>query len=225
MTVAPVLHASAAKGTAWPLLISLPRRIVAVLLLVASSPVWLVTGGMVLASVGRPLLFRQTRCGLNTRPFTLCKFRTMNDLRDSRGELLPDVLRQTPLTGTLRRFRLDELPQLLSIARGDMAFLGPRPLLPASIAALGELGRLRCSVLPGLSGWAQVNGNTRLSDREKLALDLWYIQHRSLLLDCRIVAMTAVTLVLGERRNETALALARNLLSRRSTVRTARAPQ
>ena len=225
MSVSPAIRESLVNGAAWPFLMSMARRTVAVALLVVTLPVWFVTGGLVVACVGRPLLFRQTRCGLNTLPFTLCKFRTMHDLRDSRGELLPDVLRQTRLTATLRRFRLDELPQLLSIAAGDMAFLGPRPLLPASIAGLGDLGRLRCSVLPGLSGWAQVNGNTRLSEIEKLALDLWYIKHRSLLLDCRILAMTMVTLFLGERRNEAALARARDLILPLSAVAPERTPR
>ena len=153
-------------------------------------------------------MFRQTRCGLGAKPFTLCKFRTMHDKRDTRNELLPDADRQTPVTRAMRLLRIDELPQLLAIAKGDMAFVGPRPLLPATIAEFGELGLLRCTVLPGLSGWAQVNGNTRLKDNEKLALDLWYVENRSFVLDCRILAMTVLVIFRGERANDGNLARA-----------------
>ncbi|BDA82968.1 UDP-phosphate galactose phosphotransferase [Aureimonas sp. SA4125] len=170
--------------------------------LLATLPIWPLVAAMVWASVGRPLLFRQTRSGRGMRPFTICKFRTMHDARDAAGALLPDALRETPAMRLLRRWRLDELPQLLAIARGEMSFVGPRPLLPDTIQGFGEFGRLRCAVSPGLTGWAQVNGNTRLTDRQKLALDLWYIHHRSLYLDLKILAMTAITIVRGERLGE-----------------------
>ncbi len=185
------------------------RRLAAVAALVALLPVLAVTSIVVWVCLGRPLIFRQTRSGLGAKPFTLCKFRTMHDWRDAENKLLPDADRQTPATRILRLLRLDELPQLLAIANGDMAFVGPRPLLPSTIAEFGDLGRARCAVLPGLSGWAQVNGNTCLTDKEKLALDLWYIENRSPMLDCRILAMTALVMLKGEQTNDRNLARAR----------------
>jgi lipopolysaccharide/colanic/teichoic acid biosynthesis glycosyltransferase len=178
---------------------AMPSRIASVVLLVLSLPLWIVAAAIVWASLGRPLFFRQSRSGLGARPFVICKFRTMHEGRDVDGALLPDALRETPATRLMRSIRIDELPQLLSIARGDMAFIGPRPLLPATIAEFGELGRIRGTVRPGLSGWAQVNGNTRLTNSEKLALDLWYVRNRSLWLDLRILVLTVQVALLGER--------------------------
>lgn len=188
------------------------RRLAAAAVLLVALPILAITGALVWACLGRPLMFRQTRCGLGTKPFTICKFRTMHDKRDARNELLPDADRQTPVTRAMRFLHLDELPQLLAVAKGDMAFVGPRPLLPATIAEFGELGRIRCTMLPGLSGWAQVNGNTRLTDKEKLALDLWYIENRSFALDCRILAMTALVIVAGEHTNDGNLSRARTAM-------------
>lgn len=159
-------------------------------------------------SLGRPLMFRQLRSGLHGRHITLAKFRTMQDLRDSDGRLLPDAERQTAITRFIRAVRLDEVPQLLSILRGDMDFVGPRPLQPATIAAFGAAGIVRGEVRPGLTGWAQVNGNTRLTDTEKLALDIWYIDHRSVLLDIKILFKTVVTVLRGERVDKTNLVAA-----------------
>lgn len=202
-----------AEGEAWQqIALAMLRRLAAIAALVALLPVLAVTSIVVWICLGRPLMFRQIRCGLGAKPFTLCKFRTMHDGRDAQNKLLPDADRQTAVTRILRLWRLDELPQLLAIAKGDMAFVGPRPLLPSTIAEFGELGRARCTVLPGLSGWAQVNGNTCLTDKEKLALDLWYIENRSVMLDCRILAMTALVMLKGERTNDRNLARARTAM-------------
>lgn len=183
---------------------------VAASLVVALSPLFLATALLVMIAVGRPVLFRQPRCGKNLKTFTISKFRTMTDERDAEGELLPDADRQTRLTNILRRLRFDELPQLIAVLRRDMSFVGPRPLGVETIRRHGAAGRLRCSVSPGLTGWAQVNGNTRLTEEEKFALDLWYIDHQSMMLDIRIVLLTLRTLFLGEivnrRSVETALA-------------------
>jgi lipopolysaccharide/colanic/teichoic acid biosynthesis glycosyltransferase len=123
--------------------------------------------------------------------------------------LLPDKDR-TPLIGdVLRRLRLDELPELANIVRGDMAFVGPRPLLPRTVEQMGAGGRIRGSVRPGLTGWAQVNGNSRLNEDEKLALDLWYIRNRSFLLDLTILVRTLGVMLLGERISTTSLENAR----------------
>ena len=156
--------------------------------------------------LGPPVLFRQIRVGQNMQPLTLHKFRTMHDTRDAAGNLLPDQARGTAISRFMRKIRLDELPQLFAIASGRMSFIGPRPLLPATIQVMGNLGTLRCRVRPGLSGWAQVNGNTKLSGAQKLALDIWYVDHRSFQLDLLILLKTAATLVIGERINQRNLA-------------------
>lgn len=178
-------------------------------LAVAAIPIAL-TACLIGATLGRPLLFEEVRAGLGKRPFTIRKFRTMHDWRDESGALLPDHMRETRLTRFIRRSRLDELPQLLLILRGDMAFVGPRPLWPHTIDGFGELGRHRCSVRPGLTGWAQVNGGTLLTNRQKLAMDIWYVDHRNLALKVKILLRTFYTIVVGERINrsriETALA-------------------
>jgi lipopolysaccharide/colanic/teichoic acid biosynthesis glycosyltransferase/glycosyltransferase involved in cell wall biosynthesis len=156
---------------------------------------------IVLATLGRPILFRQHRAGAKGRPFVLAKFRTMRTANDIEGRPLPDAARLTATSRVLRRTRLDELPGLWSVIRGQMNLVGPRPLLPETVASLGEGGTARGKIKPGLTGWAQVNGNALLSDQDKLALDLWYIEHRSVLLDLKILFRTAAMLIGGERIN------------------------
>ncbi len=190
-------------------------KAIATVLLVSCAPLMALTAAVVGASVGSPLLFRQMRAGQDMTEFPINKFRTMKELRDRDGVLLPDEQRQTRLTAVLRRLRFDELPQLLAVWRGDMAFVGPRPLLLQTILDFGEIGRLRCSVPPGMTGWAQVNGNTRLTNRQKLALDIWYIDNRSLRLDLLILLLTAKTLVFGEHVNAGRLETAEAHFSRR----------
>lgn len=159
---------------------------------------------LVLATMGRPVFFVQERAGLNRRPFRMVKFRTMTEQRDDQGRLLGDDQRITALGRFLRRSRLDELPELWNIVCGHMAIVGPRPLLPASAPNIGAPGDERLSVRPGLTGWAQVNGNTLLSDDQKLALDLWYVRNRSLALDARIIVKTIAVILFGERLRSTA---------------------
>ncbi|MCF3641817.1 sugar transferase [Rhizobium sp. TRM95111] len=158
-----------------------------------------VTAAIVYVCLGRPLVFRQQRAGRDMRTFDVIKFRTMTDVRDEDGELLPDEQRQTAVTAMLRRLRLDELPQLLCVLRGDMSMVGPRPLPRDTLMRFGEIGELRCKVSPGVTGWAQVNGNTRLSDEEKIALDIWYVDRKNLALDFSILGMTVATILRGER--------------------------
>jgi lipopolysaccharide/colanic/teichoic acid biosynthesis glycosyltransferase len=184
-------------------------------LMVAALPA-LITALAVRIVLGRPLMFRQIRSGLGGREFILSKFRTMHDLRDREGRLLPDSHRQTPFTRFIRAVRLDEFPQLFSILKGDMDFIGPRPLQPATIASFGTAGVIRGAVRPGLTGWAQVNGNTRLTDWEKVALDVWYIDHRSALLDLKIVFLTAATILTGERVSHRNLDIALSHLQSRT---------
>ncbi len=154
---------------------------------------------------GRPVFFWQVRSGLHARRFRLVKFRTMSAACDSQGRLLPDDQRITGSGRVLRATRLDELPQLWNVLIGDMSLIGPRPLLPETIANCGTAGWLRGRMRPGLTGWAQVNGNTLLSDADKIALDNWYIANRSLSLDLRIIGRTALVSLLGERRDMAAI--------------------
>lgn len=178
---------------------------VALVALVLLAPVCLLAAGLVRLFLGKPVLFRQRRSGRGGRVFEMLKLRSMTDARDAAGELLPDSDRLTGFGRFLRRSRMDELPGLLSIVRGDMALVGPRPLLPETIAALGELGERRGAVRPGLTGWAQVNGNALLPTDDKVALDLWYIAHRSALLDLKTIVRTVVVILSGERIHTTNL--------------------
>lgn len=174
--------------------------VVSILLLV-SIPIQLAVALLLRLQLGAPVMFRQIRAGKDGRNIVVPKYRTMTDARDTAGRLLADDLRQTRLTRLIRRLRFDELPQLWLVLRGQMALVGPRPLLPVTVADFGALGRLRNSVAPGVTGWAQVNGNTRLSNTEKLALDLWYVGHRSPGLDLRVMAETVLVPLRGEIRD------------------------
>jgi lipopolysaccharide/colanic/teichoic acid biosynthesis glycosyltransferase len=186
----------------------------ALLVGVAAAPLAIIIALADRITMGSPVLFRQVRAGLNGIDFQIVKFRTMRDLRDESGTLLPDGSRVTRIGRLLRRSRLDELPEVFNILRGEMSFVGPRPLLPATIEAFSEAGALRCRVRPGLTGWAQINGNTLLTQQEKLDLDLWYIEHRSPLTDAAVLLRTIAVVIAGERRNpdnlEKALACSRN---------------
>jgi lipopolysaccharide/colanic/teichoic acid biosynthesis glycosyltransferase len=176
------------------------RALAALALLVASIPL-LIVAALTWAAVGTPVLFRQVRSGLDGQPFEILKFRTMSNTVDAAGALLPDSQRTNLATRFLRRTRLDELPQLVSVLRGQMAIVGPRPLWPETIREMGRWGMHRGSIRPGLTGWSQVNGGPLLSNEEKLALDIWYVDHRSPWLDLSIVARTIAILLLGDRIN------------------------
>lgn len=165
------------------------------------SPLIAAIGVSVSVSMGRPILFHQIRSGRGGVPFRMVKFRTMAEMRDGAGRPLPDVVRMTRLGRMLRRTRLDELPELWNVARGDMSLVGPRPLLAETIEEMGSAGLARGAVRPGLTGWAQVNGNALLSDRDKIALDLWYVRHASFALDLAIFLKTVGVVLFGERIN------------------------
>lgn len=177
----------------------LAERTLAWIALLAAVPVMALVAVSVGLFLGRPVLFRQRRAGLDGDVFELVKFRSMQDLRDGQGNILPDAARLTRFGRLLRRSRLDELPELWNIASGEMSFVGPRPLLPETVQNMGEGGKHRGQVRPGLTGWAQVNGNALLSDADKLALDIWYVDRRSLTRDLWIVLRTIATLFGGER--------------------------
>lgn len=171
-------------------------------------PILLLLGVAVRIILGSPVIFRQERAGKERRPFRMIKFRSMSTARDRDGKLLNDAERTGKFGYVLRRSRLDELPELWNVLIGDMSVIGPRPILPDKIEVLGERGLVRCSVKPGLTGWAQVNGNAKLTDDEKVDLDLWYIEHRNFVSDILIIAKTGLVMVCGEKRNEKHLAQA-----------------
>lgn len=159
--------------------------------LIGLGPVLLVVALLVRLKLGTPVLFKQQRPGLHGRPFQLLKFRTMLDAFDNEGRALPDSARLTSFGRILRSSSLDELPELLNILRGDMSLVGPRPLLMQYLPLYSQEQARRHDVRPGLTGWAQVNGRNALSWDEKFALDIWYIENRTLMLDFRILWMTA----------------------------------
>ena len=161
------------------------------------SPVFLAVAIAVRVALGRPVLFRQSRIGYEERPFTLYKFRTMTDAVDNHGAPLPDKERLTRTGQFLRRTSLDELPQLWNVLRGDMSLVGPRPLLLQYLPRYSPQQRRRHEVLPGLTGWAQVMGRNSLDWDRRLQLDTWYVEHRSLWLDLRILALTLPSLILS----------------------------
>ena len=158
--------------------------------LILLSPVLAWIALAVLVTQGRPILFRQERPGLGGRPFTMVKFRTMRALRPGEVPYLTDVDRVTRLGRFLRGTSLDELPELWNVVRGDMSIVGPRPLLMEYLSEYSADEGRRHDVRPGITGWAVVNGRNSLRFDERLALDLWYVDHASLALDLRIMAMT-----------------------------------
>ena len=154
------------------------------------SPLMMLIGLLVAVFMGRPVLFRQQRPGLNGEPFTLLKFRTMNEGAGPDGTPLPDSERVTQFGHFLRSTSLDELPELINVLRGEMSFVGPRPLLVRYLRRYSPYQMRRHEVVPGLTGWAQVNGRNTLSWQEKFELDVWYVDHQSLRLDLTILALT-----------------------------------
>lgn len=164
--------------------------------LVALAPVMAACAVAVRIVLGSPVLFRQARPGLHGKPFAIVKFRTMTSVKAG-GVLLSDEQRMTPLGRFLRATSLDELPSLVNVARGEMSLVGPRPLLMSYLDRYSPEQARRHDVRPGLTGWAQINGRNDLPWDQKLALDLWYVEHRSMLLDAKILVRT-VSLVMRQ---------------------------
>lgn len=155
------------------------------------SPLLALLAILIRLRLGTPILFRQIRPGYRGRPFTLYKFRTMTDARDAGGRLLLDAERMTGFGRALRSFSLDDLPNAINVLRGEMSVVGPRPLLTEYLDRYTPEQARRHEVLPGITGWAQVNGRNDLSWEDKFRLDVWYVDHWSLRLDVRILALTA----------------------------------
>jgi lipopolysaccharide/colanic/teichoic acid biosynthesis glycosyltransferase len=165
-------------------------RSMAALLLILFSPILLTVAIILLVRMGNPIVFTQARPGKDSRIFTVYKFRTMTSDCDAEGKLLSDEERLIPLGQFLRKASLDELPQLVNVLLGDMSFVGPRPLLVRYLERYSPEQARRHDVLPGITGWAQVNGRNALTWDEKFSLDLWYVDNWSLWLDVKILFLT-----------------------------------
>ncbi|MGX6446058.1 sugar transferase [Neobacillus sp. K501] len=176
--------------------------LISIILLIFLSPIILLTGILVKYKLGSPVLFKQQRPGLNGRPFYLYKFRSMNDSRDSDNKLLPDDQRLTAVGTFLRKYSLDELPQLINVLKGELSLVGPRPLLMEYLPLYTEEQAKRHLVKPGITGWAQVNGRNVISWEEKFELDVWYVNHQTILLDIKILMLTMLKVIQSEGINQ-----------------------
>jgi|TARA_Y100000296_G_scaffold68984_1_gene82475 lipopolysaccharide/colanic/teichoic acid biosynthesis glycosyltransferase len=154
------------------------------------SPVILIVAWQVRRKLGSPVFFRQTRPGLNGKPFEMVKFRTMLDAHDENGNPLPDSERMTPFGRFLRSTSLDELPELWNVLKGDMSLVGPRPLAMAYLPLYSAEQARRHEVKPGVTGWAQINGRNSITWKKKFEMDVWYVDNQSLMLDIKILLLT-----------------------------------
>jgi len=179
---------------------------VALALLGVALPVMAVVAVLIYCALGSPVMFRQQRPGLHGKPFLVYKFRTMADSYDSNGGLLPDEKRLTPLGRLLRRLSLDELPQLFNVLTGDMSLVGPRPLLMEYLPLYTAEQSRRHTVRPGITGWAQVNGRNALDWEARFALDVWYVDNRSFLLDMKILWLTLLRVLRSDDINQPGVA-------------------
>ena len=184
------------KGT--PVVKRLMDLALSVPVLILTSPVMLVISILIAWQHGFPIFFRQKRPGYRGEIFTLFKFRTMRTLTDSQGNPLPDAKRLTRLGRFLRTTSLDELPELINVLKGEMSLVGPRPLLIAYLPLYNPEQSRRHEVLPGITGWAQVNGRNALTWEEKFAHDVWYVDHWSLWLDIKIIGLTIIKVLRQE---------------------------
>lgn len=175
------------------------KRIIDILVasfgLLLLSPLLAMVAYLIRREMGSPVLFRQTRPGREGKPFKMIKFRTMNEAIDTEGNILPDASRLTKLGRFLRSTSLDELPELWNVLEGDMSLVGPRPLLMEYLPLYSREQARRHEVRPGVTGWAQVNGRNAISWEEKFALDVWYVDNRSLWLDLKIIWLTILKVI------------------------------
>lgn len=158
-------------------------------------PVFIVASIVVYGSMGRPVFYKQLRAGKDAAPFYILKFRTMTNERDAAGKLLSDEARLSKTGSFLRRYSLDELPQLWNVFKGDMSLVGPRPLFVSYVPLYNAHQARRLEAKPGLTGWSQVNGRNAISWEEKFQLDVWYVDNRTIWLDMRILLLTVLHVV------------------------------
>ncbi|WP_408646987.1 sugar transferase [Sulfurovum sp. ST-21] len=164
--------------------------VLVLILIVFLLPVYMIVSLLIVITMGSPILFKQKRPGKDGKIFEIYKFRTMTDETDEKGGLLSDEKRLTKMGKFIRSTSLDELPQLFNVLKGDMSFVGPRPLLVEYLPLYNEKQKKRHNVKPGITGWAQVNGRNSISWEEKFDYDVWYVEHQSFLLDMKILWMT-----------------------------------
>jgi len=167
-------------------------RILALILIIILSPIMIVVAILIYLWDGRPVIFTQKRPGFREKIFKIYKFRTMTNERDKDGNLLPDAERLKGIGKIIRSLSLDELPQLFNVLKGDMSFIGPRPLLIEYLPLYNERQKKRHNVKPGITGWAQVNGRNAISWEQKFEYDVWYVENLSFLLDMKILWMTVL---------------------------------
>lgn len=184
----------------------LTKRIIDILLsiicIILFSPIILLIAILVYINMGSPVIFKQLRPGLHGKPFYIYKFRTMKDLRDENGNLLPDEQRLTRFGAFLRSTSLDELPELINVLKGDMSLVGPRPLLMEYLDRYTPEQARRHEVKPGITGWAQINGRNAISWEEKFKLDVWYVDNWSIWLDLKILFITIYKVLKREGINQ-----------------------
>jgi undecaprenyl phosphate N,N'-diacetylbacillosamine 1-phosphate transferase len=173
-------------------------RIISLAILLVTSPVFLIVAALLAITNHGKVFFTQKRPGRHEKVFTVIKFRTMADVIDAGGHLLPDEHRLTGIGKVIRSTSLDELPQLINVLKGDMSFVGPRPLLVEYLGLYNAEQRRRHEVKPGITGWAQVNGRNTVSWPQKFAYDVWYVDHQSFLLDLRILLLTVLKVFKAE---------------------------
>ncbi len=173
-------------------------KISAFALLVFLSPVFIVLMILIRRRLGSPVFFTQVRPGLYAKPFRMVKFRTMTNAKDASGNLLPNEQRMTKFGNFLRSSSLDEIPELWNVLKGEMSLVGPRPLLMDYVSLYSSEQAKRMNVRPGITGWAQVNGRNAISWEQKFALDIWYVNNRSFLLDIKILWKTLLKVVKRE---------------------------
>ncbi|WP_424405537.1 sugar transferase [Pasteurella sp. PK-2025] len=176
--------------------------IVSAIALILLAPVLLFIAYSVKKHLGSPVLFRQTRPGLNGKPFEMIKFRSMKEARDEKGELLPDTERLTAFGSFLRSTSLDELPELWNVLKGEMSLVGPRPLLMEYLPLYSPEQAKRHAVRPGITGYAQVNGRNAISWEQKFKLDTWYVENQSLWLDLKIILKTLHVILFRKNIND-----------------------
>jgi sugar transferase EpsL len=176
------------------------------------SPLLLIIAILVLINFGAPVLFRQKRPGFRAKPFRVYKFRTMSEARDKLDHLLPDSQRITRLGNFLRSTSLDELPEMFNVLRGEMSWVGPRPLLMQYLERYSDEQARRHDVLPGITGWAQINGRNALTWEEKFKLDVWYVDHWSFCLDIKILLISVLKVLRREGINQPGQATAEEFM-------------
>ncbi len=172
------------------------------IILVLTLPILLILAILIRVNLGSPIIFKQQRPGMYGKPFYLYKFRSMSDERDKEGNLLPNNMRMTKFGNVIRKFSLDELPQLINVLKGDISLVGPRPLLMEYLNLYTKEQARRHEVRPGITGWAQVNGRNAISWEEKFELDVWYVNNHSFILDMKILFLTALKVVRTEGVNK-----------------------